>query len=264
MIRALLLLMPFVGAVAATSLARPARLAASMRISKLSDVDTVPAVGTRTRVAAPRRGRATVDGLPADLRRPTVIVAVVAVAGIGVLTRSSASIAICLLAPIAIVVAQRRQASRELHGRRAAVPDLVDLLQCGVAAGLPPSLVITELGHLAPPPLRGWTHGVARRVAHGVRFADALTEMRDPGVPALAMLIDALVAADLDGDPVAPVLDRLSLDARHERRRAAEIEARRLPVRLSFPLVTCILPAFVLLTIAPLLAGAFSSLRTSL
>ena len=35
---------------------------------------------------------------------------------------------------------------------------------------------------------------------------------------------------------------------------------RTLPVKLCFPLVGCILPAFVLLTIAPLIAGALRSL----
>ena len=37
--------------------------------------------------------------------------------------------------------------------------------------------------------------------------------------------------------------------------------ARKLPVRLSFPLVCCILPAFGLLTVAPLIAGALGSLH---
>ena len=43
-------------------------------------------------------------------------------------------------------------------------------------------------------------------------------------------------------------------------RRAAEIRARKLPVLLLFPLVLCTLPAFGLLTVAPLVAGTFDSL----
>ena len=39
--------------------------------------------------------------------------------------------------------------------------------------------------------------------------------------------------------------------------------ARRLPVRLTFPLVTCTLPSFVLLAIAPAVIGALSTLRAS-
>ena len=56
---------------------------------------------------------------------------------------------------------------------------------------------------------------------------------------------------------------RAFLDANASRRRQGEAAARRLPVRLSFPLVTCTLPSFVLLAIAPAILGAVSSLRGS-
>ena len=71
----------------------------------------------------------------------------------------------------------------------------------------------------------------------------------------------AIAGADRDGLPLAPVLDRLAADARTARRRLGEIAARRLPVRLTFPLVTCTLPSFVLLAIAPAVIGALSTLR---
>jgi hypothetical protein len=38
--------------------------------------------------------------------------------------------------------------------------------------------------------------------------------------------------------------------------------ARRVPVRLLAPLVTCVLPAFALLTVVPLLAASLESLPT--
>ena len=73
----------------------------------------------------------------------------------------------------------------------------------------------------------------------------------------------AIAAADRDGTALVPVLDRLAADARAARRRLAEADARRLPVRLTFPLVTCTLPAFVLLAIAPAVLGAVSTLRAN-
>jgi len=48
---------------------------------------------------------------------------------------------------------------------------------------------------------------------------------------------------------------------RRDRRRKAEEAARRIPVKLLFPLVGCTLPAFALLTVAPLIAGAVRSLH---
>jgi pilus assembly protein TadC len=63
--------------------------------------------------------------------------------------------------------------------------------------------------------------------------------------------------------PLAPTLARLAADARHDRRRQAEAAARALPVRLSFPLVLCLLPAFVLLGIVPAMAPALQGLHLS-
>jgi hypothetical protein len=45
------------------------------------------------------------------------------------------------------------------------------------------------------------------------------------------------------------------------RRRRAEEDARRLPVQLLFPLVLCVLPAFGLLAVVPLLLASLQSLQ---
>ena len=60
--------------------------------------------------------------------------------------------------------------------------------------------------------------------------------------------------------PLVPGLERAGLELRLARRRRAEEAARRLPVRLLAPLLTCVLPAFVLLTVVPLLVAALRSL----
>ena len=71
----------------------------------------------------------------------------------------------------------------------------------------------------------------------------------------------ALVASERYGAPVAAGLERLAGEVRRDRRRRAEEAARRVPVKLLFPLVGCTLPAFGLLTVAPLIAGALRALR---
>ena len=52
----------------------------------------------------------------------------------------------------------------------------------------------------------------------------------------------------------------LAREARLDRRRRAEARARRVPVLLLFPLVLCVLPAFGLLTVVPLLVGSLPDL----
>ena len=64
-------------------------------------------------------------------------------------------------------------------------------------------------------------------------------------------------AADRTGAPVAPALERLAAEERTQLRRRAEARARKVPVRLLFPLVFLVLPAFGLLTVVPALLAGF-------
>ena len=76
-----------------------------------------------------------------------------------------------------------------------------------------------------------------------------------------APLIGVLRAGLVDGDRLGELLTRLATDSRDLRRRRAQEQARRIPVRLLLPLVACSLPAFAVLTIVPILAGALHDLR---
>lgn len=98
------------------------------------------------------------------------------------------------------------------------------------------------------------------RCDSGERLADALGELLAVfGSPAVG-IANTLAAAERDGLPIAPVLDRLVGEAHAERRRQAQVDASKLPIKLAFPLVACVLPSFVALTIVPILIGALSSL----
>jgi tight adherence protein C len=67
-----------------------------------------------------------------------------------------------------------------------------------------------------------------------------------------------LLASDRLGAPAGPALTRLAHDVRTDLRRRAEARARTLPVKLLFPLVFLVLPAFGLLTVVPALLSALS------
>jgi tight adherence protein C len=157
---------------------------------------------------------------------------------------------------------RRRQRARR-HGRQvdAALPDAVEMLVLVIQAGLTPSQALTVASELVPAPLRPAFAAIDHRLQRGQRLADALGALPDHLGPAAAPLADAIAAADRYGLPLAPMLDRLADDARASRRRLSDTYARTLSVRLSFPLVVCTLPAFVLLAIVPALLGALSSLR---
>jgi tight adherence protein C len=153
---------------------------------------------------------------------------------------------------------------RHLHDRRRAVealPDLYELVIVGVRAGLTPAAAIRVAERHVAPALHPALAEVVHRLARGARLADALGALAEQLGPAAAGFADTLAAADRYGLPLEPVLDRLAVDARTERRRHSERHARTLPVRLAFPLVACTLPAFVLLAIVPAQLGALTTLR---
>jgi tight adherence protein C len=170
------------------------------------------------------------------------------------------------LVAVGAAVAGPRVARRSVERRRRLavqrqLPDVVDLLVVAIAAGLTPALAFEHLAVLAPEPFSAAFAEIVRRVRRGQRFADALDALPEQLGEPVRPLAQMLASTERHGTPVGPALELLAHDARRDRRRLAEEAARTVPVKLCFPLVGCTLPAFVLLTIAPLVAGALRSLR---
>lgn len=150
---------------------------------------------------------------------------------------------------------RRRRDRREAAELEAELPLAADLLAVAVGAGLTPYLALRVAARSGPP-------AVSARLASVVAVADGdeglagALELEAGSSPALRPLLEVLLASERLGAPVGPVLARLAADGRARARRAALARARSVPVRLLFPLVFLVLPAFLLLTVAPvLLAG---------
>lgn len=162
----------------------------------------------------------------------------------------------------ALPVARRRR-RRRIEGAQvlSSLPSTVDLLRLAVASGHNVALAVEAVARRTDGPLADGLRRVVHRTDAGVRRADALDELADMLGEPVRPLVAVLVASDVHGVPVAESLARLSAELRVDRRRRAEAAARRLPVKLLFPLVTCSLPAFALLTVVPLVAASLGSLR---
>lgn len=169
------------------------------------------------------------------------------------------------LAVLVVPLARRWRAARRRARARAralgvALPEAVDLLLLCAGAGLSLPLALPLVADRAPDPVGGALRDAERAVVGGAPRGDALQDhlerLGDPAAAVAHVLIDHLRY----GVPLVPGLERTALELRLSRRRRAEEEARRLPVRLLAPLLTCVLPAFVLLTVVPLLVAALRSL----
>ena len=104
-----------------------------------------------------------------------------------------------------------------------------------------------------------------RRVEASLRRGrplDAVLEAwADDAPAAVGELTRLLRSADVTGAGLAEPLERLGADLRRRRRRDLESRARRLPVTMLVPLVVCVLPAFMALTVVPMLAVGLDALR---
>lgn len=170
-----------------------------------------------------------------------------------------------LLPGLVIFVWPRWQTIRQQRRHRAAVitqlPDVIDLLRLTVAAGLPVSGAVTAIGARPGGPVGAGLAAVSRQLATGASTATALPMLvASCGAP-VRPLVDTLIDHDRYGTPLSPALDRVSIEARLQRRRHAEEAARKLPVKLLFPLVFTTLPACALLTVVPLLVASLSALQ---
>jgi Flp pilus assembly protein TadB len=149
----------------------------------------------------------------------------------------------------------RRRRRLDAHALVADLPFVVELFRIALGGGLSVHQAVPVVAERAPARLRGALDAVVERERLGVALADALGELAEVA-PALRPLTMSLVAAERDGLPVGPSLERAAGEARMAHRRHAEEAARRLPVQLLFPLVGCVLPAFALLTVVPVLAAS--------
>ena len=185
----------------------------------------------------------------------------VAVASIAALVSIPLSVALVMIPALLQRWSSVQRRARTTRNISAGFPDALDLLVLSIRAGYLPAQAIGEITPYLPAALRPSFSAVDQALQRGDRFADALGQLRIHVGSIAQPLVDSLSAADRYGLPLAPVLERLSLEARQQRRRDTDAAARELPVRLALPLVLCTLPSFVLLAIVPLLLGALSSLH---
>lgn len=149
-------------------------------------------------------------------------------------------------------VRARRLAARRAneHEVRDAVDDAVvlDLVRATLMSGHDVVTAIDAVGHALPP-------------AQGARFVRAARALR-LGAPwetawkEPCQVTAALSPAWSDGVDPEPLLRHAAISIRENRQARAREAAARLGVRLVLPLGLCLLPAFVLLGLVPLLLSA--------
>jgi tight adherence protein C len=143
------------------------------------------------------------------------------------------------------------------------IPEAVEMVAVASMAGLNPYMSLLYASEAPPPGCEQVFEALRAMLLAGKSPVEALNESgRKYRVPELFAVARAVGGCERHGHPLAPVLQKLAEDLRERRLRSAQADARRAPVRVLFPLVFCVLPAFVLLTVVPVLVDTFRVVRS--
>jgi tight adherence protein C len=173
------------------------------------------------------------------------------------------------LAPLVGIVAWRApsfaagRADRRRRARAdAELPQLLDLLAAASSAGLSaPQALLRSAGALEGP-LADELHSVVQAVDLGGRWRDELRSTADRlALPDLRRTVAALTRTETLGSSLSASMQDLAERVRASRRAAVTERARTAPVKMLFPLVFLVLPAFLLLTVVPVLLSTLQSIR---
>jgi tight adherence protein C len=148
---------------------------------------------------------------------------------------------------------RREQIRREL-------PDAMDLLTISVEAGLAFDAGLSQVARNTTGPLADEFFRVLQEMQIGLGRVDALRALGERSdLPELRGFVTAMVQADAFGIPIAQVLRVQAKDMRTKRRQRAEEVAQKVPVKILFPLIFCILPSLFVVILGPAAITIFHS-----
>jgi Flp pilus assembly protein TadB len=215
------------------------------------------ALPTRARPAAPAsEPQARVPG-PGMVERCRLLWAACAVVAgvtllggsVGVVVGAAGGVTVWVVVGRAEPVAQRRRRAQVARD----APILVDLVAVALEAGAAVATAL-ELAAAAHPGAAGDDlREVATRLRLGIPTEVA---WRRPADDPLATLGRAMVRAQASGASVASAAHQLADELTEKARVEVEDRARTVGVRAAVPLGLCLLPAFLVLGVVPLVAGA--------
>jgi Flp pilus assembly protein TadB len=170
-----------------------------------------------------------------------------------------AAVVVCVGVWVVIGRAEPPQARRLRAQVRRDLPHLVALFAATLRAGAAPGDGIAVACAALPGVAADRLGVVSARLAVGVDPVEVWESLA--GDPELAPLGRALARSQATGAAVVPVVERLAEDLGRLALAEVEDRARAVGVRAALPLGLCLLPAFILVGIVPVVAGLLASLQ---
>ena len=132
------------------------------------------------------------------------------------------------------------------------LPDALDLLTISVEAGLGFDAALSQVARNTDGPLSEELFRMQQEMQIGKGRSEAFRALgARTNVPELSGFIAAMVQAEQFGIPVANVLRVQAAEMRLKRHQRAEEAAQKVPVKILFPLIFCILPSLFVVIMGP-------------
>jgi len=160
---------------------------------------------------------------------------------------------------VAIGRAEPASVRRDREQARRELPHLVRLLGAALASGAAPGEALALVAEALPGPAAERIAPVAARLRLGADPAATWRGLAEEA--ALAPLGRTLARAHATGTPVAASVARLADELARSARAEVEDRARAVGVKAAVPLGLCLLPAFLLVGVVPVVGGLLSQLR---
>jgi tight adherence protein C len=146
---------------------------------------------------------------------------------------------------------------------RRTLPDIMDTLTVSVEAGLGFDAALTQVTRYGRGPLAGEFARLLQEMQLGRSRVDALRALgQRTNVTELRAFCAIVVQATELGVPIASVLREQSREMRVRRRQRAEELAQKVPVKILFPLIFCLLPAVFIVVLGPGLLNILDLFRS--
>jgi tight adherence protein C len=145
---------------------------------------------------------------------------------------------------------QRTYERTELMQRE--LPDAIDLLTICVESGLGFDAAIQQVARSTEGPFADELNRMLHEMQIGMGRGDALRALSErSNVADVRSFVGAMAQADAFGIPIAQVLRTQSHEMRVRRRQRAEQRAQQVPVKITVPLIFCILPCLFIAVMGP-------------
>jgi tight adherence protein C len=152
------------------------------------------------------------------------------------------------------------------HDRSARIqrelPDAIDLLTISVESGLGFDAALQQVAYNTEGPLADEFSRVLREMQIGSSRSEALRALAErSNLSELRSFVSSMVQADAFGIPIANVLRVQSSEMRVKRRQRAEEKAQQVPVKMTIPLIFCILPSLFIVIMGPAVLQVMDSFQ---